>query len=442
MRTRKRGGSSIRDYLNSTVHRVKERWTKNFERNRLYLTFGRRKRRKPLRIKGPVIHGRVIRVIPPPAILPAVIPKRPVAPAVIPKRPVAPDVIPKRPVTPAVIPKRPVTPAVIPKRPVTPDVIPKRPVAPDVIPKRPVAPDVIPKRPVAPAVAKSPKASRPTVQDARDTQEFIRMCRKHLMVRELDSVQRAVWMRKGDCNVFLIGEHHAKHTKCHSIYDMFEALIAENRGLTPPVKFDLLLERYVGELGVNVRKYVPYQNHEIVQLTVVRDRFYECIEDKNCDVRVHWTDSTNFKERLPKWLYDLSKYKDMFDNEWEKADDIVTELQEKEHIAKLLTENTVVMKEIKKASLVDPAFTLEFALKMFERFTTRAIDQFETSRTWKQLVGYLIRNVIDLYAIARLVKSKMKHVIVYAGDLHVRNCIELLTALKFETHENLVGSCP
>jgi hypothetical protein len=287
------------------------------------------------------------------------------------------------------------------------------------------------------------KQNRTIKKDVRDTIEFIRLCEKHIMGRNLDSVQRTVWMTKDKCDIFLIGEIHRRHTRCKSIYDMFDELLAENHKLKPPVRFDMLLEQYVGYLGFNYKKYKPYEDHEEKQIFVVRDRLYDCLHKRGCDVRVHWTDSTRYDgEHLPKWLFDLANdYDEFFKDDWVKNDLIHSNLQNEGDLPKLLTLNKPVMKEIERASRVNPAFTLDFALSMFERINNREMQTFP-SHNWRKQVSSFIRNVVDIYTVARLIKSEMKHVVIYAGDSHVRNCIEILTALGFQTAKESVGSCP
>ena len=52
-----------------------------------------------------------------------------------------------------------------------------------------------------------------------------------------------------------------------------------------------------------------------------------------------------------------------------------------------------------------------------------------------------LRTVIDFYTVARILKSNMKHVIVYAGNLHTTNAITILLALGFHVREHKPGTC-
>jgi hypothetical protein len=261
-----------------------------------------------------------------------------------------------------------------------------------------------------------------------------------MMKNNLDSVVSSLWMNKGDCNVFILGEYHAKHTKCKSIYDMFTELLADLRA--NKIKIDILLEQFVGENGYNMQTLKPYRdNEEVYQLTVVRDRFYSCIHEKNCPyIHVHWTDSTLDDRTLPKWLHTLGDLFFTLDRyDWMKYESITAHIKVQDDIFKLLTDNKPVMKEIDRASKVNPRFDWDFAKSKFREIC--AADR--RFRDWESGVKSYNRKVIDIYAIARLVKLKMKNVIIYAGDAHAANCERILIGLGFTPLEELFadGSC-
>jgi hypothetical protein len=275
------------------------------------------------------------------------------------------------------------------------------------------------------------------------------------MDEELDSVYRKFWMQKGDCNIFLIGEGHARHTRCKSIYDMFGDLLADNRRLTPPVKFDLLLE----DFSQDRKKNFIFWNRLEHQMNVVRTRFKHCMHKhtkKPCDVRVHWVDSTEDSESVPKWISNIGKARLGIEKD---TGDWKAELQSKDDVLKLVTLNRKVMKEIQKASEVNPVFNQAFVLDMFQRLNEESMsptilwaadinsiprpifyDYDPWSGYWKGDVFYFNRNVIDIYTIARLIKSKMKHVIIYAGFAHTCNCYQILLSLGFQVKMERVGS--
>jgi hypothetical protein len=46
-----------------------------------------------------------------------------------------------------------------------------------------------------------------------DSDTFIELCNKHIMVNNLDKVIKTTHLQKGNCNIFLIGEYHYKKSK-------------------------------------------------------------------------------------------------------------------------------------------------------------------------------------------------------------------------------------
>jgi hypothetical protein len=293
-------------------------------------------------------------------------------------------------------------------------------------------------RPGAPTV---PEVQSDTLEG--ESTQFVNVCRRHMMNNNLDSVARSLWMQKDDCNVFILGERHQKHTKCKSIYDMFNELLADLRA--NKIKIDLLLEQYAGnDYGYNLHTFKPYRDEEVNQIQVVRDRFYSCIHKKNCPyIHVHWTDSTRDDRTLPKWLRTLALIglSTQATDDWMDYDSIKDHIKDKGDLIKLLTANTPVMKEIDKASKVNPKFDFEFAKDMFESsFKHLKMPDWQS---WHYGVKFYNRIVIDIYAIARLVKLKMKNVIIYAGYIHARNCQTILKELGFTLREEVIadGSC-
>jgi hypothetical protein len=94
-----------------------------------------------------------------------------------------------------------------------------------------------------------------------------------------------------------------------------------------------------------------------------------------------------------------------------------------------------VVKEIEKASKVNPAFTMEFAIRIFKEMWY-LIDADRVREKRSHRVWFLARTVVDFYTAARIVKLNMKHVIYYAGAGHTENIIKILTALDFHVIEN------
>ena len=271
-------------------------------------------------------------------------------------------------------------------------------------------------------------------QEEKDTEKFVSLCKYRIMVDDLDSVQRKVWMQKDDCNIFIIGERHRPHdptNHCKAISVMFHELIEENNEDESPVKIDILLEEFAQYCGMGSCS----PRVESFQIDNVRHLLRRCMNERNCNVRIHWTDSTEYKGKIPEWLYELGLC-DILSDEC-KNELVKQQLQEEKDLLKLVTENQPVMKEIVKASLINSDFNVQFALSMFESLNNDTLTRFK--RPWHEVVPFINRNVIDIYTIARLIKLQMKRVIIYAGDLHARNCIKILTALGFATKSEISG---
>jgi len=265
-----------------------------------------------------------------------------------------------------------------------------------------------------------------------DTKKFIQLCKKHIMDPTLDSVVQTLWVSNEDCNIFIVGEIHNPHTRCTGILDMFKSLLKDK---DPDIEIDLMIEYFQGDLkDINEDDYT--ENDGNVQLNHVRAYFNKCIQHHTCPIRVHWTDPTKSSPHLPEWLNEL--YTDLiFQRQWwtnEKITPFFNIFYDKTEIIKLITENSVLVKEIEKASAVNPHFNLEFVIQVFMYiyFKTKKFDEnlFAAQRC-----------IMDFYTIARIIKSRMKHVIFYAGNNHINRTMIILNALQFVTREQLNGSC-
>lgn len=270
-----------------------------------------------------------------------------------------------------------------------------------------------------------------SVQD--DYNMFNMLCKRHIMVPTLDQVVKTTWMYNKDCNIFLIGEVHQPHTKCTGTLEMFKALIKENSKLPNRPEIDIMLEL----TQYSSTKEIAESN---VQLSRVRVFFLQCVKGKHCTVRVHWTDptQTNHAKDIPRWLNELSKT-DIFTEDWTKNPLIADQLKTEKDIFKLVTDNRFVMKEIDKASQVNKKFTLAFVKRHF--MTMWENTKSRLNMDWKLLVKRQLRNVIDFYTVARMVKSNMKNVIYYAGDIHTSNVIRILLDLNFYIKQQIQGEC-
>lgn len=247
---------------------------------------------------------------------------------------------------------------------------------------------------------------------------FILLCKKHIMVPTLDNVIQTAWLYKDKTNVFLIGERHNCPGICTGVQTMFKSLI-KDISTQPERDIDIFLEMTQEEATT---PFICRDN----QLSKTRDFFKHCIVSKGCIVRVHWNDA-----RTQPWLKRLAKYP--FDASWTADPEIRKHLQTEKDIIKLLTENPVVIKEIQKSKM-----TMKFAkqqfMDIFEYYKKGGIE-------WEMLVKYQLRCVIDIYTVARMLKSNMKNVIYYSGNGHTQNMIRILTALQFRIKQQINGEC-
>ena len=127
------------------------------------------------------------------------------------------------------------------------------------------------------------------------------------------------------------------------------------------------------------------------------------------------------------WLIELSKT-GWLDDSWTKNKKITAFFNKESDVPRLLTENRFVVKEIQKASKINPTFTLSFATKMFMDMYHYNKNAYQCN--WEKLMRIQTRRVMDFYTAARIIKSKMKHVIFYAGSLHTHSVTSILLELK------------
>ena len=302
-----------------------------------------------------------------------------------------------------------------------------------------------------------PAGSRRNKKTGDCENDFINLCKKHIMVSTLDSVVKTSFLSNKDCTLFLIGERHKTHTKCTEILEMFKALVKENEGLSSPVKIDIMIEYLQKGFSNGVRhkdnlKFLKKYNGQQIfayentglQMNNIRNHFQDCMETRDCSVRVHWTDPTNTyfslaeSKNIHEWLQELEGV-DLFDGTWTKNPKITNFFNKEIDMSKLLTENRLVVKEIQKATKINPMFTLDFCTTLFMKFYSDMKK--DLPGHWETLVTMQNRFVVDFYNVARIIKLKMKHVICYAGNAHIRNMTFILYALNFKLVHSVDGAC-
>ena len=291
------------------------------------------------------------------------------------------------------------------------------------------------------------------IQTTSGNKDFMRLCAKHIMTPELDSVLQTSWLNNNKCNIFLIGEEHGLYTQCKSIHKMLYMLThdTEYKSLldSKDRKIDLIIE-YLQSDAVNRLSPEMYRlrpNKQVTQLNNVRIEFNSCIQMRNCPIRVHWGDPTvtnyeNPDKDIPPWLNDLAE-SEINTDDWTLYPHIREQLKTPDDIIKLLTENRKVINAINKATYVNKSFTLEFAKLHFTRLINNEIRNFirNSNFNWKVHVVGISRAVMDIYTVARIIKLEMKNVIFYGGYYHTTNIIDMLSDLQFNKIKVITGVC-
>jgi hypothetical protein len=266
------------------------------------------------------------------------------------------------------------------------------------------------------------------------TNAFTDLCNYHIMGQNLDEVIEKSWLQNGPSNIFLIGEHHQPHTKCIGILDMFKLLVADVKRHNM-VDVDLLIEHTQYDTLPEVIEQHTALTSESYQINYVRDHFNTCIINRNCDIRVHWTDPS-MSNKIKEWLNLLSR-EEPGSIRWVNTS-IYDSFNSEADIPRLVTDNVILMKEIRKASRYVPQFTVEWVLRLFmEQYITYFNQEF----SWKKIVTIQLRHVMDFYTVARILSFQMKNVIVYGGFVHMTYIKHLLKQLNYMTVDTVVGQC-
>ena len=288
---------------------------------------------------------------------------------------------------------------------------------------------------------KSPLKKSPS-KIKSESKYFIDLCKKNIMVKNLDHVYKSTWLQNDDCNIFLVGEQHRKHdnVNCVEILEMFRKLVETNNISENPIKIDFFIEIY-NEYVLNNYKYDYEYNIEKVQINNIRGEFINCIKNKNCpNLHVHWADPTIISEthkrykKLPKLLKIFQK-----DEVWKHTENNIDE-NIIIFILKLLIENPIVIKEFKKASKNNIMFKIEKIKSIYLEIYDITKKLYKDD--YNHIVFCMSRTVMDFYTIARIIKSKNKNIIIYAGNEHTERIIYILNKyFVFEVKKQILGNC-
>lgn len=301
-----------------------------------------------------------------------------------------------------------------------------------------------------------PLETRRAIKRIKERDLFIDLCRKHIMNGQLANVFSTAHMESPRTTLFLIGEQHAQHHKCTSIPEMFSNLFMDNvrAGVAKnAVTIDVLIE-VLQSTVVESHDSNPAPDDSYGMIDNVRMIFQTCMARRTCPpfVRVHWADPTETfyppgkrDKNIHSWLNKFTPYP-LGSDEWMKDDEITSHLSSFYDAHKLLTENRIVVKEIGKACLVNPAFTQEFALEFFMKIWAEQrkihlgtlTDGRPRVKGWEKVIPLQLRRVMDIYTAARIVKLKMRHCIFYGGENHLKYIQRILEGLDFRSIQTFV----
>lgn len=271
--------------------------------------------------------------------------------------------------------------------------------------------------------------STPRVEVDIPSEKFVELCREHIIYKEI-AVMKKYELSKEDMNIYMLGEklgygNVEVNDTCVNTLEMFESLINEFKKIGDYVNVDLLLdvtqkdtlditwEQQKLELSDNIDDKIAAVNRYVEHDTErVRYVFNDCMVKKNCVMKVHWL-NPNDHSKVPQWMTDLhsnyftwQKYKGDFIDKIEKITD---SLQLQTELFRLVTENPVIMSEINNASAINQSFNLPFLKHHFNKVVQLQLE----GKSLKEITFLCLRRAKSYYAVARIIKSKMKNVIIY-----------------------------
>ena len=281
---------------------------------------------------------------------------------------------------------------------------------------------------------RSPKMSQKLkISKMYETEKFIELCNTHIMVHNLEHVIQTTHLQKNDCNIFFIGEEHLKREyenaeMCEGILDTLKDLTKDTTN--NKINIDFFIE--ISNKYVFDSEIYNFTNSK-TQMTDVINEFINCIKTKKCPfISVHWSDPTYISEKdkrykkIPNWLKLYQLYSEN-DFDWKDLTSITkyfNPYKNENTIIKLLIDNHIVMKEIDKASKVNPLFNIKKIKYIFLNMYKKIKKYYKNDM--KLVIFTMDRTVMDFYTISRIIKSEMKNVLFYGGDNHVERIKHIL----------------
>ena len=282
-------------------------------------------------------------------------------------------------------------------------------------------------------------------------EKFKEICDHFIFSQNLDGVIQKVHLKHGNNNIFLFGEVHKKkgHNDKIGISKMLEDLVNFNlEHCGDLLKIDFFLEMSHSTLEQII-------DPNAAQINDVRSKFIDIIKNKNINnFFVHWTDPFSISKKNQQynnsklWLKKASKsieeglIRNDFDllYKWVDDPDIIKDFNlrnDPTHIFKILNDNLIFIKELKKAESSNPLFTLRNMEMIFLKIYTITIEQAkeisDIDDDMKRL--YVIFNmwrvVMDFYIITRIASKNLENVIFYGGCAHTER-IKFILIKYFE----------
>lgn len=257
---------------------------------------------------------------------------------------------------------------------------------------------------------------------------FVTLCNHHIMNTRLHQIEQKTHLQHNDINIYVLKEFNNQIiSNCKEPLNMLIELMNAINTVTSNasnVDVDLMLEVTQKDSLDDIQLNIPIS--ELDSRDQVRYYFNDCMITKDCFFRVHWVNPNDpIDSKIPEWITSLhSNYGDILHYEG----DIITidesnREEMKGELFKLVTENKVIVKEIKKAS--NDIFNLTFIETEMHNY----IDTY-FSKGLHMLIFDCLSYATAFYTVARIIKS-LKNVIIFTHYNTDRFLVNILQKLRY-----------
>ena len=206
--------------------------------------------------------------------------------------------------------------------------------------------------------------------------------------------------------------------QCVAILDMFKELLTSHEA--NQLVFDVIIEMQRPHPNI---EYFPVPTYEDLQINNIRSYLEDCIRYRSCPFRVHWSETDTNEDR----------------DDYNVVDDFDTPDQMVAYVGG----RPEITKQFKKAAMQWPVMTEHGWVDLYQRLLKSMVMKQTSAGRWvtrfatnnNNITYYARRALVDVYAVARIVSQRMKHVIFYGGYLHTLNMGWLLEQLGFKVVE-------